>query len=133
MQIPQVNIHADTKDKFVDIWLRFDVHWGHEEFQREYYNEYRGWLKSNPNRYDIWGGDNYELAIPSFDKFKYLPSQIVPPDKQWEDLENELGFENERHLMYIAGNHEIGRIVKSNHFVSIIVDAIHFYRYVYIN
>ena len=116
MEVPQVNLHVGKDDKYIDIWLRFDVHYGHEEFQRGYYDKYRDWLKADPNRYDIWGGDNYELAIPTHDKFKYLSSQTTSPTEQWEDLEKELGFENDRHLIYIAGNHEVGRIIKSNHF-----------------
>jgi len=116
MIIPRVDIQVPKEMSHVDIWLRFDTHFGHEEFQKEYYDEYREWLRNKSNRYDIWGGDNYELAIPDQNKFKYLISQNIDPKDQWDDLDKELGYESYRHLIYVTGNHEIGRIIKTNFF-----------------
>jgi len=105
-----------TGEPYIDIWLRFDTHVGHNEFDEEYYNEYLDWLSHASNRYDIWGGDNYELAIPNAKKYKYLSSQYMPPDVQWNDLVEELKFENKRHIIYVLGNHELGRIISTNFF-----------------
>jgi len=114
--IPMTTISVPAHQEFLDIWLRFDTHIGHAETDYPYYDEYLTWLAQDENRYDIWGGDNYELAIPNIQKFKYLRTQSMPPEEQWIDLVEQLHLDPYRHLIYVTGNHEMGRILDTNHF-----------------
>jgi len=115
-QIPTKYIPTPEDQDYIDIWMRFDTHIGHDETDYDYYDEYVKWLQEGQFRYDLWGGDNYELAIPTYEKFRYLNSQLLPPDEQWQDLEEQLRLNKNKHIAYIVGNHEMGRIINTNHF-----------------
>jgi len=103
-----------TPYNYIDIWLRFDTHFGHMETDEKFYNEYIEWLKITPNAYDIWGGDQAELAIPTHNKYKFMISQKYNPEIQWDHLIEGLEDKPEKHIAFTPGNHEIGRIFKTN-------------------
>ena len=93
--------HLDTKDPFIDIWLRFDNHYGHQECDVMYLNKYLEWAET-PYVYQILGGDIIENVPPVASKLPHLFSQVIHPTKQINDITATL----DRALCYIIGNHE---------------------------
>ena len=96
-----------TKEPFIDIWLRFDEHFGHQETD---YTSLRRYVvySQEPHVYQFCGGDIIENAINTPDKQKMARTQSRTIIQQIVHLRNTI---NERMLGYIIGNHE-GRSYK---------------------
>ena len=106
--------HLGTEDPYIDIWLRFDNHYGHIECDVLGLNKYVEWAKA-PNVYQILGGDIIENVPPLAGKIPHLFSQSIDPAKQLSDILPTLN----RSLCYIIGNHEgrsnrISRVLTPN-------------------
>lgn len=70
-----------TDGEYADIWLRADVHYGEKDCLDKYYLEYINWMNEADNRYDILIGDVCNFGISTADKYKYMITQNVAPQK----------------------------------------------------
>jgi predicted phosphodiesterase len=93
--------HLETQEPFIDLWLRFDNHYGHMECDVFTLNKYIQWSKA-PHVYQFLGGDVIENVPTTPDKIKHLLTQTIHPLKQISDLRHTL----DRALCYLIGNHE---------------------------
>ncbi|MCK5605909.1 hypothetical protein KAR91_28690, partial [Candidatus Pacearchaeota archaeon] len=97
-----------TTDKpFIDIWLRFDEHYGHMETDYTSLGAYVAYSQQD-HVYQICGGDVIENVPATEEKVKMIRTQSINTISQAIHLRNTL---NDRTLGYIIGNHE-GRSYK---------------------
>lgn len=96
-----------TKEPFIDIWLRFDEHFGHQETD---YTTLRRYVvySQEPHVYQLCGGDIIENVPSIIEKVGMIRTQSKPLTEQLFHLKNTL---NERTLGFLIGNHE-GRSYK---------------------
>ncbi len=98
--------HRDVihvQEPFIDIWLRFDNHFGHIDCDTNYLYQYVDYLDDNNHVYQILGGDVVENVLTTPDKIKHLRTQILSPLLQVNYLEDTL----KNALVYLKGNHEL--------------------------
>lgn len=97
-----------TTDKpFIDIWLRFDEHYGHMETEYSLLASYVAYSQQD-HVYQICGGDVIENVPATEEKAKMIRTQSINTIQQAGHLQNTL---NDRTLGFIIGNHE-GRSYK---------------------
>jgi predicted phosphodiesterase len=99
--------HIETMAPFIDIWLRFDNHYGHYQCDVMSLNSYVKYLQENDHVFQILGGDILENVLTLPGKSSYARSQVMHPLKQINDVSTTL----DRALCYLIGNHE-GRAQK---------------------
>lgn len=95
---------TDAPFKTLELIQITDVQWGNLACKRERVNEYIKWIRSRPNRYIIFTGDNIDAATmqskgTTWDNAGTPQTQMFEFCKTWAPVRNRI-------LGYVGGNHE---------------------------
>lgn len=99
-----VDIDPDDVYKSVEIMMLTDVQYGHLDFNRDRFIEYRDWLLSKPNRFCVFGGDMIDAATLTSGGKAY-ENRGTPLDQTFEFCKLAIPLRH-RVLGYVGGNHE---------------------------
>ena len=101
-EIPTIKI---SERYITNLWLMSDVHYGHKQFDEEYFNIYLDWLGKGYHK--VLGlGDYLESAYPSSAGGKMMWDQALTPKEQLENFVEMFKPVKNRILGLGTGNHE---------------------------